>query len=613
MIKILREYGLYFHAMLWRVIMAEIQKKCISESEKKQKENSVPFYVQVSRQFGRTYSVRFMGTAEEKDIKILFWSKWKWRIVTAQELKKCCKKVLRQFLNLENFNLFIRDEKGKIDPNEIITVNGITISADILVKAKKDGFTLSKETKRLIEELYDTLELYMPEKYFLAPNNIIAFKNGFIDLDDGKFHRYCLLYESNGSKRYYPGFLYQLNANYCEEYWNDGLPQEYGYLIWNGIANPKHSEKVNEARFQSFLECMASSFLPDNKFRKLFMIIGPTACGKSTLVAINRAVFGNLGLHLQSDSLMKQNRYDQELRPDLKAAMDRLWLDISETDTKQTLDAVTVKSWTGNDPLTFRKPHSDVRITKVMNCKIWLVTNEFPKIVNYNDTALQDRLVIFDFYKTIAPEERDNTLVAKLTTDENRDRIATYFANRAIDLYRKTSLRIHSSFQYNIFKYFTGQGDPVTQFYDWLPKSRYECAITPATCVSTWDLAGIYEAFRAKMLGIPVPLTDSEARAFENRFAELAKSDTFYAVRKQRFTNGHFYIGILRWEIRSEFRNWIFQEPYNDGFSSMAQAAPVRPSHPQPPALLPGEVSGIVDEEDIQEIERERVRRQQHT
>jgi phage/plasmid-associated DNA primase len=326
--------------------------------------------------------------------------------------------------------------------------------------------------------------------------------------------------------------------------------------------------------------CLAYSFIPANPQRKFFIVIGPTACGKSTLVSIMRAVFGNLGCHLQSYSFMRKSRYDHELRPDLESTIDKLWVDLSETDEKQTIDAVTIKSYTGNDPLTYRKPHSGLRIEKVMNAKIWVVTNIFPKIVNYTDAALQDRLVVFDWYNSVPAEKRDSELVAKLTTAENRDRIATYFADIAAWLYSQRTLPLDKTVMFNTKKYFLEQEDLVARFYECLTKSVYDEPANPTNCVSVYDLYGLFLQFQKQQVGVDVPISLMKARAFEMRFAELADSDHYHFVKREKFTNGHFYRGI---QIPFP-RPWVFRTPAN---FSQPMNGPAWPPPMQSPGYVP--------------------------
>jgi phage/plasmid-associated DNA primase len=480
---------------------------------------------------------------------------------------------LRLYLNPETFAQLPKSPEGKIDASAGIIVKGVFVPSSILVEAKRDQYSLSKQTKLFQEELFDSPEMYEEEEYFLPPRNILPFKNGFLDLAERKFY----LYGSRGIK----GFLYQFDANYRAEYKDEYLPEEFWKLILDGISDPACSKEVNEKRYRSMVYCLAYSFIPTNPQRKFFIVIGPTACGKSTLVSIMRAVFGNLGCHLQSYSFMRKSRYDHELRPDLESTIDKLWVDLSETDEKQTIDAVTIKSYTGNDPLTYRKPHSDLRIAKVMNAKIWVVTNTFPKIVNYKDTALQDRLVIFDWYNSVPAENRDSELVAKLTTDENRDRIATFFAGIAARLYPQKTLPLDDTVMYNTKKYFLEQEDLVAQFYESLVKSEYDIPANFMDYVCIRELYNNFFQFLEKQMGVRMPCPVSQ-RTFEMRFAELADSDSDHFVKREKFVNGHFYRGLSIFP-----RPWGFKTPAN--FSQAAYG----PSW-SPPMQSPGHVPSFL-------------------
>lgn len=533
-------------------------------------DKTIPFYISMARIIFDSGEFRFMKNTNDEDIVILHLKDGRWNRMTKRDLRIILKAILRLYFNPETFAQLPKTPEGEIDESAGITIRGVFVPSSILAEAERDHYSLSKQVKMFLEELFDSPEMYKEEKYFLPPENILPFKNGFFDLVEGKFYPYG----SRGIK----GFLYQLDANYRAEYKDEYLPDEFWKLIFEGISNPACSEEINNKRYQSMVGCLAYSFIPANPQRKFFIIIGPTASGKSTLASVMRAVFGNLGCHLQSYSIMRQSRYDHELRPDLEATIDKLWVDISETDEKQIIDAVTIKSYTGNDPLTYRKPHSDLRIAKVMNAKIWVVTNTFPKIVNYRDVALQDRLVVFDWYNSVPAENRDSNLVAKLTTAENRDRIATYFADRAARLYSQKTLPLDNTVMYNTKKYFLEQEDLVALFYENLSKNVYDEPANPTNCVSIYDLYGLFVQFQKQQMGVDVPISLMKARAFEMRFAELADSDHYHFVKREKFTNGHFYRGILL-----QSRPWGFKTPLNFPQAAYVPALP-------PPMQSPGYV-----------------------
>jgi phage/plasmid-associated DNA primase len=551
------------------------QNRQHSNNEKQKYENNcdITFWQQICIKIVREGKLLFKEKSDDKVCHAYVLKEGKYHPVSKQEVGMFCKQVLRRFLNPD----VLKDIRTPYDEviESSIKVGDIYIPRKLLKDAWNDNFSLSKEKRLLMDELYDTSELYRPDEFFLTPKNIIPFKNGYYNFDDGLLYAY--------DRKTYNGFLYQLNANYITENIDLKLPESFRQLIWNGISNPAFTREINIQRYEAMIDYLAYAFVPTNPMRKMFFIIGPTASGKSTLVSIMRKIFGDLGIHLQSYSIMKQSRYDHELRPDLKAAMDMLWLDLSEMNEKQVIDAVTVKSWTGNDPLTFRKPHSELRVTKVMNCKIFMVTNEFPKLVNYDDGALQDRMIIIDWHNTIERSSRNDNLEADLTTDENRDKIATFFTQRGGKLYTEKNLPIHPTFEFNILRYFKEQGDEIASFYDSLQKDIFNSPENLLNCISVYDLYLMFEMYRKEVLGIKILLSETGKRAFAMRFAEISKGDHFHFVEQRSFSNARFYKGIY---VPFEQRKWLFKVPQNYNFW-LPHKAPEMPALPLMPPMLP--------------------------
>jgi hypothetical protein len=132
----------------------------------------------------------------------------------------------------------------------------------------------------------------------------------------------------------------------------------------------------------------------------------------------------------------------------------------------------------------------------------------------------------------------------------------------AFELYHKSSLLIDQTFQYNILRYFREQNDLVALFYDDLQKSEGYLPPCDANCISTRELALLFIQFKKKINKNYEVFTESEARAFENRFAEIAKSDHFHVVERKKSSFGHYYYGIF---VPPEKRIWRNQISFNGG------------------------------------------------
>jgi phage/plasmid-associated DNA primase len=510
-----------------------------------------PFYTQICRKMSKRGDLFLMPTQNGKKHTYLRLKDGKYNEISEDELKMLCKDILKKYLNRKVYN-------SLVEGCDTVAEGGIAVDAEILKAAKKKGFTLIKEAKDLIEEIKTMKEFHKERDSLLPPKNIVPFKNGFFDFTDDAFHPY--------GEKGYQGFLFQMDANYNKDYAQEDLPKPLMGLIENGISRYGMAGYIdlsrdNLARKESFLDCLAYALVPGNPLRLMFFIIGPTATGKSTLVAIIRAVFGDLGVHLQSPSIMRKTRSDHELRADLLDAVEKRFIDISETDQKQEVDATMVKSWTGDDPITFRLQHKPERFTKEMAGKIYLVANEFPKLVNYGDAALKERLVVIDWNNTVSPERRKPGLKALLTTDEMRDRIASYFIARVRRLHPAYTLNIHPTFKFNIQKYFLIGGDIVAIFWDTALFKNTRSDINTVGCISTYDLYRCFLLYCQKQ-GITAEDIPN-LTAFAMRFSEIVGHNDYYFVDKKPFANGRFYLGIA---VRPEYCPGPLMAPENNLF-----------------------------------------------
>jgi phage/plasmid-associated DNA primase len=469
-------------------------------------------------------------------------------------LNQYCKDILRKYLNYENYLLGLKDEE-----HDHVYVDGVWVGKEALINAFKGDFTLSRELKLLKNAIFDTQELYRDLSFFQTPSHLLPCYNGYYDFERGEFSDYDGITVMN-----------QVNARYVAEYADGPLPALFCDILWNGLSDMQllmqYGPQANVQRFESFLDFLAYAFLPKNFARKLFMIIGPTKSGKSTLVNVMRTIFGDYGITLNSHSIMHRPiQHDGELRADLYDAMDKRWIDIPEIDERQTLDAVTIKTFTGQDKMNVRRAYSRQRISREMNGKIFIVTNFFPKITKANDEALQERLIIIDWHNTVKGNDVDEKLYDKLTTDEMRDRIFSFLVKRAEGIYRKNKLTVHPSFSYNTYRYFMGQGDLIAKFYD-------EVIIKGFPGPICFSVATIYECFKYYLQRFgKTPQEIPQLREFAMKFAAIVKSDPLNMVHKVHSRIGNFFQGM--------------QFPFEYGFI----AQPLTMSYPQaaPPPFPP--------------------------
>lgn len=150
---------------------------------------------------------------------------------------------------------------------------------------------------------------------------------------------------------------------------------------------------------------MGYSLIGDSPDRILFIVRGPTASGKTTLMkAINAALGGYSGMFNLS---MFRNSQEERARADIVDALPKRMLFASEASSEWHLHADQVKGVTGGDLLKARKPFASEYLEMVPAFTPWLFTNEIPTI-DGADKALWDRLIAVPFNVSVPQAERIN-------------------------------------------------------------------------------------------------------------------------------------------------------------------------------------------------------------
>jgi hypothetical protein len=470
-----------------------------------------------------------------------------------------CREMLSNYLNND-----VLDQIKQSGQKEI-TINGIVVREDELLSASKSSF-LSKEVKGLVELLYSTKRFIKLEEDFLPGPYILPCKNGFID-----FSKKC--FEDNGTAL----FLRRIDAAYRIEYVNENLPDLFYQLIANGVSNPELSPATNHERIESFLSILAYAFIRGNPLRYLFLIVGDTASGKTTLVDILRTIFGKYGTSLTSDSIMHHFRANVEARPDLLEAADSMWIDVSELDSRQKFDSKFIKTVTGNDEIPLKGGRFSDRIKKVFHGKFYIVSNFLPRFERADDDALKDRLVHIDWHGTIDASKRDTHLAEKMTDPEMRARIFSWMVGRACLLYRndgEIELFIHPSFEFKPPEKPGDQKVLVDSSFDEFVEKYVQIIpndgpffdmvkMFPEICGQ--DIFKAYLVFCTEYIQLPEP--PLKERAFVMRFSSYIDKlhNEYPTVEKKHHPNGNFYAGI-----RIDLIRWPLKEPLNGGFGGPA-------------------------------------------
>lgn len=144
----------------------------------------------------------------------------------------------------------------------------------------------------------------------------------------------------------------------------------------------------------------------------LFFAYGYGANGKSTFLNVMRALFGDLGIQMSSDTLMDRKNRASSASGDIARLMGTRFAAVSEIEDGRQLSESLVKSITGGDPIMARYMYKDF-FEFVPAFKVWIAANHKPTIRG-TDEAIWRRLRFIPFETFIRPEDRDPNLERKL-------------------------------------------------------------------------------------------------------------------------------------------------------------------------------------------------------
>ncbi len=144
----------------------------------------------------------------------------------------------------------------------------------------------------------------------------------------------------------------------------------------------------------------------------LFFAYGYGANGKSTFLNVMRALFGELGMQMSSDTLMDRKNRASSASGDIARLMGARFAAVSEIEDGRQLSESLVKSLTGGDPIMARYMYKDF-FEFIPVFKVWIAANHKPTIRG-TDEAIWRRLRFIPFETFITPEDRDPQLELKL-------------------------------------------------------------------------------------------------------------------------------------------------------------------------------------------------------
>jgi putative DNA primase/helicase len=168
-----------------------------------------------------------------------------------------------------------------------------------------------------------------------------------------------------------------------------------------------------DADFERYLQKAAGYSLTGSTQEEcFFLMLGPAATGKSTLVEAMLAMLGDYGLKSSFDAFL-ETRNTGGATPEIARLRGARLVAAVETSKGQRLNEPAIKELTGGDSVTARHLYAAPFSFKPA-CKIWLAANDSPRMTD-TDTGLWRRLRRLPFEREVLMA--DPAVKARLCSD----------------------------------------------------------------------------------------------------------------------------------------------------------------------------------------------------
>src|SRR5262249_49340328 len=148
-----------------------------------------------------------------------------------------------------------------------------------------------------------------------------------------------------------------------------------------------------------------------------WLLIGPGANGKSTMLETLRAILGDYSVATKFDVFAQHHKQGTAISPrdGLGTLEGARFVCASESDQERRISAAMLKSITGGERLRAARMYEQDRAFDV-TFKIWLSTNHEPCITDTSE-GMWRRVHRVNFDVIVPPEKRDPQLVPKLIAE----------------------------------------------------------------------------------------------------------------------------------------------------------------------------------------------------
>ena len=168
------------------------------------------------------------------------------------------------------------------------------------------------------------------------------------------------------------------------------------------------SEVLNgdEAMIAYVLRVLGYAILGKPKEQVMFILIGPSNNGKSTLLEVVMAILGrDYATRLRTETLMQKSHVNDGASPALANLAGKRLAVVAEPNANHRLDTSLVKQLTGESSMQVRGLFSD-GLDMTIECCLFMTANFMP-FANAEDKGLWRRMRIIPFDRIFTPEEID--------------------------------------------------------------------------------------------------------------------------------------------------------------------------------------------------------------
>lgn len=255
-------------------------------------------------------------------------------------------------------------------------------------------------TNSLIGGLLNLLEddLYIPDRVIM---NAHADHKKYVPLQNGVFNLETFELEDHRADLY---FTYRLAFDFDAE---ADCPSFWKYLR-SSLVYP-NSRETDQKLVTLTIEALAYSMTARTDLKSSFWLVGEKDSGKSTFIALIKALMGDLYGTIDLTQL-GTNRFL------LAGIVGKRVIAFTEASGSSLLPEALYKALTGGSDEIFADVKNRDPITFRPACKVWWAMNGMPR-VNDRSGATIRRIIIIPFNRTIPENERDYTLEQRLMNE----------------------------------------------------------------------------------------------------------------------------------------------------------------------------------------------------